>query len=285
LAFRNAAQIDAGRDFHQHMERLIRSMDRIMELKAASGHASSDGQKIDSGTALGSNVEHVPLQKLAHPVARSAARGVIDNVLAQYGLRFADPKTEAEFRIHYRERFYTLGHAAIGLAMAGWLVFGSTALVASQGRDIGPIKFFFIAAPILLIVFFAGFSKLAKRAWQLYYAVTTLVFIILAYASARLLQEESWFRPEYVTMTFMAGIMVVAMAPVMTMYAIMLQCTLATVALYYMSYDLHMTEFPTQYAIFSSLFIGVSLLVGCCVTVTRERIVRREFAALRELGR
>ncbi len=129
LAFRNAAQIDAGRDFHQHMERLIRSMDRIIELKAGHGPASSGGQKIDSGTAFGSNVEQVPLRKPAHPAARGAARGAIDKIFAEYGLQFPDPQTEAEFLTHYRERFYALGHAAIGLAMAGWLVFGSTALV------------------------------------------------------------------------------------------------------------------------------------------------------------
>src|ERR1051325_6577682 len=31
LSFRNAAEVDAGRDFHQHMERLIRSMERLLE--------------------------------------------------------------------------------------------------------------------------------------------------------------------------------------------------------------------------------------------------------------
>ena len=30
LSYRNAAEVDAGRDFHQHMDRLIRSMDQIL---------------------------------------------------------------------------------------------------------------------------------------------------------------------------------------------------------------------------------------------------------------
>jgi hypothetical protein len=34
LAFRNAAEVDMGRDFHVHMERLIRSMDRVIGIKA-----------------------------------------------------------------------------------------------------------------------------------------------------------------------------------------------------------------------------------------------------------
>jgi hypothetical protein len=36
LAYRNAADVDAGRDFHQHMDRLIRSMDRILAAKSKS---------------------------------------------------------------------------------------------------------------------------------------------------------------------------------------------------------------------------------------------------------
>ena len=33
FAYRNAAEVDAGRDFHQHMDRLIRSMDKVLSLK------------------------------------------------------------------------------------------------------------------------------------------------------------------------------------------------------------------------------------------------------------
>jgi TIR domain len=284
LAFRNAAQIDAGRDFHQHMERLIRSMDRILELKSGRRPLPVT-EKINSETPRGGSGEATPPRKPSPAAGRGAVRGALEKVLIESGLRFADAQTEAEFLAHYRERFYALGQGAIALAMAGWLMFGSTALVASQGKDLVSIRFFFIAAPILLVVFFVGFSKLAKRHWQLYYALTTLVFVILAYISARVLQGESWFRPEYVTMTFMAGIMVIGMAPVMTVYAVLLQCLLAAVALYYILYDLRMVDFPTLYAIFSSLFVGLSLLVGWCVTVTRERLVRREFAASQGLGR
>lgn len=34
FAYSNAAEIDAGRDFHQHMDRLIRSMDQILQTKS-----------------------------------------------------------------------------------------------------------------------------------------------------------------------------------------------------------------------------------------------------------
>jgi hypothetical protein len=35
FAFHNAAQVDTGRDFHPHVDRLIRSMDRILQGKGA----------------------------------------------------------------------------------------------------------------------------------------------------------------------------------------------------------------------------------------------------------
>jgi hypothetical protein len=39
LSYRNAAEVDAGRDFHQHLDRLIRSMDQILANASASGSA------------------------------------------------------------------------------------------------------------------------------------------------------------------------------------------------------------------------------------------------------
>lgn len=41
FSFRNAAEVDAGRDFHPHVDRLIRSMDRLLEMKVEAAGASS----------------------------------------------------------------------------------------------------------------------------------------------------------------------------------------------------------------------------------------------------
>jgi hypothetical protein len=54
FSFRNAAEIDSGRDFRQHMDRLIRSIDQILGLKArkpGSRAGSSDQSKIIFWTA------------------------------------------------------------------------------------------------------------------------------------------------------------------------------------------------------------------------------------------
>jgi hypothetical protein len=53
LPFRNAAIVDGGRDFHQHMDRLIRSMDGLLAAKpslatTAAPSASADALRLDS---------------------------------------------------------------------------------------------------------------------------------------------------------------------------------------------------------------------------------------------
>jgi hypothetical protein len=43
FSFRNAAEVESGRDFRQHMDRLIRSIDKILQLKPRTAAASGTG--------------------------------------------------------------------------------------------------------------------------------------------------------------------------------------------------------------------------------------------------
>jgi TIR domain len=47
LSYRNAATVDSGRDFHQHMDRLTRSMDQIMSSRATPRGATKDAAATD----------------------------------------------------------------------------------------------------------------------------------------------------------------------------------------------------------------------------------------------
>ena len=40
FSFRNAAEVEAGRDFHPHMERLIRALERVLKERIAGRHSS-----------------------------------------------------------------------------------------------------------------------------------------------------------------------------------------------------------------------------------------------------
>ena len=58
FSYRNAAQVDAGRDFHPHMERLIRSMERILaERVKPSAQASGDTKPARAAAALATALE------------------------------------------------------------------------------------------------------------------------------------------------------------------------------------------------------------------------------------
>ena len=43
FSFRNAAEVEAGRDFHPHMERLIRALEHVLKERIAGRHSSSSG--------------------------------------------------------------------------------------------------------------------------------------------------------------------------------------------------------------------------------------------------
>jgi hypothetical protein len=61
LAFRNAATVDGGRDFHQHMDRLIRSIDKLLANKQTVGKSRLNLE--DQVTAQkGKKVSHLPGQ-------------------------------------------------------------------------------------------------------------------------------------------------------------------------------------------------------------------------------
>ena len=45
FAFRNAAEVDSGRDFHPHMDRLLRSIDQILQAKGKSVRAHRKRQR------------------------------------------------------------------------------------------------------------------------------------------------------------------------------------------------------------------------------------------------
>ena len=59
LSYRNAAEVDAGRDFHQHMDRLIRSIDQIL-LNASASSSASEAATAEGPRASADAVETVP---------------------------------------------------------------------------------------------------------------------------------------------------------------------------------------------------------------------------------
>jgi hypothetical protein len=96
FAFLNAAPVDTGRDFHQHMERLVRSIDQILSVRRATSPAalgSRDETPALEGPASGAGAagstaiaESPPGRELESPVGHSApARGSVTSPTAGWG--------------------------------------------------------------------------------------------------------------------------------------------------------------------------------------------------------
>jgi WD40 repeat protein len=74
FAFRNAAPVDTGRDFHQHMERLIRSMDQVLSDHRRSSAAAISPEEVGALTSeVGSaRAEAVPAERNLDAASTSA---------------------------------------------------------------------------------------------------------------------------------------------------------------------------------------------------------------------
>jgi hypothetical protein len=111
LSFRNAAAVDSGRDFHQHMDRVIRSMDQILvnRAKASGSPAATDPNirvgNVDAAEAGQANPAEVRISGVAVKASEATAT---DDAAAQQ----ASPK-----RSPFTKRWVLVAAAALVCAM------------------------------------------------------------------------------------------------------------------------------------------------------------------------
>jgi hypothetical protein len=98
------------------------------------------------------------------------------------------------------------------------------------------------------------------------------------YVSLLLVADESWFRVEQATMSFMFFIALMGMAPFTTMY--MAGAGAIIVALH-TSYIVSFPQLGTVHALFYSVFVIASYAIACTAAWSRERSWRLVFLAVR----
>jgi hypothetical protein len=104
LSYRNAAEVDAGRDFNQHMDRLIRSLDRILEVKSAAAAAAAS----------------VPTEREKSPPAPEPARSRHGSAPSDEGSRTSTAATGAPATAPEKVQFAAAARRTSGLH--NWLV-------------------------------------------------------------------------------------------------------------------------------------------------------------------
>jgi hypothetical protein len=266
LSFLNAAEVSAGRDFNQHIERLLRSMQSFIKPKTAERTA----KHLEDGApeqALETPVED-------KPVARQRKR--LAALLVRSGLRFESAATERAFMESFRADSYWIGQTSMMFGIVGWVVFGATNLLSGVG-GLASIQFrFMLAMPLMLIFFGLSFAKLARRHWQAFFALFAVVGITCMYVALLIVGPETWFRVEQGTMSFMLFIAFVGLAPFTTLYTVVVGLFIVAVHALYASLN---QQIDGVHALFYSLFVAGSYAVACTAAWVRERSLRSAFLA------
>ena len=172
LCFLNAAEVDDGRDFHQHVDRLIRAMDRLLtDSKLGALERKSESYPIRDVTAL------LPLPD--EPATRTDQLADKRHVQTE-----TVSKNSAAFTAFVCSQTIASARVALFAAMAAWIASGA-ADVGHEGQAPAMIEHrSFVAIPAALAVFAATYLSLAQRYWQPFLTVIAVVHSAVIFSAA-----------------------------------------------------------------------------------------------------
>jgi hypothetical protein len=162
LCFLNAAEVDDGRDFHLHVDRLIRAMDRLLtESKLG---------------ALAQKTETRPMKDVAAPPAlHDEAAAPQEQLPDKRDVPEESNSTESPlFSSFFREQTVTMARFTLVLAFAAWIA-GAAVQTGSQMQMPMTVYRGLIAVPILATAFAASYSSLAQRYWQTFLSIMAVL--------------------------------------------------------------------------------------------------------------
>jgi TIR domain len=269
LCFLNAAEVDNGRDFHQHVDRLIRAMDRLLTETKLSGLA----QKAESG-AIRSIAASLP--KRDEPVApreQPLDKGDVQEAF--------NSKGGTAFSSFFCEQTITMARFTLVLAFAAWIVLGT----ADVGREMQtPILLVYrgtIAVPILVVAFAASYSRLAQLYWQTFLSIMSVLNGLAIFFGALLSYktEPTFDVNKFVTLAMMAPA-AGALLPVRFLNAAGI-CAFGLGLFYLLLFWTGQPFLPTLWMQLAFIFV---LCVFCAAAYFREQLLWALFQSI-EAGR
>jgi len=269
LPYLNAAEISAGRDFNQHIDRLLRSIESYVKTAEARTGSPGSPPEIAEGTEAQKDA-------IAAAIAKPKKYGGLRHLMARAGLLFPEPSQERAFLDFYCENFYAIGQTSMMFGIVGWIVFGATDLLSGVA-GLASIQFRFMLATPLMVAFFGlSFTTFARRHWQKFFAAFAVVGITCMCVALLLVGPQSWFRLEQATMSFMLFIAFVGLAPFTTIYTIGVGLFIVAAHTFFLTAH---GEIDAAHVLFYSLFVGGAYVVACTGAWVRERSLRSSFAA------
>jgi hypothetical protein len=254
LCFLNAAEVDDGRDFHQHVDRLIRAMDRLLtESKLASLGQKSVSRPVTDVTASSRSLDDAtPKEQLEED------RSVQDTW---------DPRKNAEFSSFFCQQTTASARAALLIGLFSLTLVGAAEDLAyeMQVPAMERVTRGLIAIPFVFAVFAATYSSLAQRYWQTFLLALSIINALvifgsawLSYKNAQSIDLEKW-----------------------CIYAIIANCLMPlrffnatgysvfSVGMVYLF--LVLTDQPLQSTMWMQAGVAVALLIYCAVAYFREQ--------------
>jgi hypothetical protein len=251
LCFLNAAEIDDGRDFHQHVDRLIRAMDRLL-----------------TEAKLGGLAQKHPIRDVAAPLplrADVAAPTVSENRNVSDA---SVAKSSAVFSAFFCTQTTTMARIVLLVGLVGWTLMGAADLanenlVPAMGAYRG-----LVAIPVVFAFFAASYMSLAQRYWQTFLSAICVISAVVIFGAVWVAyQTEQPFDLEKWCIHILSGLMCLALMPLRFLNVAGINVFVG--GLIYLF--LILTNQPLLSMAWMQAELAVALFVACAIGYFREK--------------
>src|SRR5262245_40479140 len=256
LCFLNAAEVDDGRDFHQHLDRLIRAMDRLL----TDSKLGALEQKSQNRPIRDDSVSLRPRDVAAAPKEQVPKNHSVHEIL--------DARQSAEFRSFFCAQTTTMARVALLVVFAGWVLVGAAALANQKPMPAESEYRGLIAIPVVFAVFAASYMSLAQRYWQTFLSAICVILALVLFSAAWVsYQTEQPFDLEGWCIATLVALAVQALIPLRFLNAVGMSVFVAGLTYLFL--------ILTKQLLFSTAWMQVELILAlfmvCAIGYFREK--------------
>src|SRR5262245_47505078 len=255
LCFLNAAEVDDGRDFHQHLDRLIRAMDRLL----TESNPGALEQKSQNRPIRDDSVSLRPRDVAAAPKEQVPKNHSVQEI--------SDARQSAEFRSFFCAQTTTMARVALLVSFAGWLLLGAVALANETPMPAMSEYGGLIGIPVVFAVFAASYMSLAQRYWQTFLSAICVMLGLVNFSAAWVYQTEQPFDLEQSYIFALGASAVLALIPLRFLNAVGMSVFVAGLT--------YLNLFLTKQLLFSTAWMQAVLILAlflvCTIAYFREK--------------
>jgi hypothetical protein len=257
LCFLNAAEIDDGRDFHQHVDRLIRAMDRLLtESKLGALEQKSQNRSIrdDSVSLRPHDVAAAPKEQVRKPKNHSVQE-------------ISDARHRAEFSSFFCTQTTTMARIGLLVGLVGLTLTGAADLANEKLMPAMSAYRGLVAIPVVFAFFAASYMSLAQRYWQTFVSAICVIGALLIFSNVWVAyRTEQPFDLEKWCIHILPGLTVLALMPLRFLNVVAISVFVG--GLIYLF--LILTNQPLLSLAWMKAELAVALFLACAIGYFRE---------------